>query len=53
MMLSLIESGFTVNYEPRYISGNYEGCILCGDSNKIKICCKQRTKKQKEGIGNA
>ena len=47
MMLSLIESGFTVNYEPRYISGNYEGCILCGDSNKIKICCKQRTKKQK------
>ena len=53
MMLSLIESGFTVNYEPRYISGNYEGCILCGDSNKIKICCKHRTKKQKEGIGNA
>lgn len=31
---------------------------VCGDSNKIKICCKQRTKKQrtkkqKEGIENA
>ena len=26
---------------------------VCGDSNKIKICCKQRTKKQKEEIENA
>lgn len=26
---------------------------VCGDSNKIKICCKQKTKKQKEGIENA
>lgn len=25
LMINLIEAGFTVNYEPRYISGNYEG----------------------------
>ena len=24
LMINLIEAGFTVNYEPRYISGNYE-----------------------------
>ena len=29
LMLDLIEAGFTVNYEPRYISGNYEGCFQC------------------------
>ena len=27
LMINLIEAGFTVNYEPRYISGNYEGCF--------------------------
>ena len=27
LMLDLIEAGFTVDYEPRYISGNYEGCF--------------------------
>ena len=40
----LMEAVFTVNYEPRYISGNYEGCFLCEDGNVIKICCR----KQKE-----
>ena len=44
LMINLIEAGFTVNYEPRYISGNYEGCFLCEDGNVIKICCR----KQKE-----
>ena len=44
LMINLIEAGFTVNYEPRYISGNYEGCFLCEDENVIKICCR----KQKE-----
>ena len=44
LMLELIEAGFTVDYEPRYISGNYEGCVLCEDGNVIKICCR----KQKE-----
>ena len=38
LMINLIEAGFTVNYEPRYISGNYEGCFLCEDGNVIKIC---------------
>ena len=46
LMLDLIEAGFTVNYEPRYISGNYEGCFLCEDGNVIKICCR----KQKEPV---
>ena len=44
LMINLIEAGFTVNYEPRYISGNYEGCFLGEDGNVIKICCR----KQKE-----
>ena len=44
LMLDLIEAGFTVDYEPRYISGNYEGCFLCEDGNVIKICFR----KQKE-----
>jgi len=44
LMINLIEAGFTVNYEPRYISGNYEGCFLYEDGNVIKICCR----KQKE-----
>ena len=48
MMLSLIESGFTVNYEPRYISGNYEGCILCGDSNKLKSVVNREQKNRKK-----
>ena len=42
LMLDLIEAGFTVNYEPRYISGNYEGSFLCEDGNVIKICCKKQ-----------
>ena len=53
LMINLIEAGFTVNYEPRYISGNYEGCFLCEDGNVIKICCRkpcQITKKQKEPV---
>ena len=41
LMINLIEAGFTVNYEPRYISGNYEGCFLCEDGNVIKICCRK------------
>ena len=44
LMINLIEAGFAVNYEPRYISGNYEGCFLCEAGNVIKICCR----KQKE-----
>ena len=44
LMINLIEAGYTVNYESRYISGNYEGCFLCENGNVIKICCR----KQKE-----
>ena len=43
LMINLIEAGFTVNYEPRYISGNYEGCFLCEDGNVI-------IRKQKEPV---
>ena len=42
LMINLIEAGFTVNYEPRYISGNYEGCFLGEDGNVIKICCREQ-----------
>lgn len=48
MMLSLIESGFTVNYEPRYISGNYEGCILCGIAIKLKSVVNREQKNRKK-----
>ncbi|WP_283682284.1 hypothetical protein [Parablautia sp. Marseille-Q6255] len=41
LMIDLMEAGFTVNYEPSYIEGNYEGCFLYGDENAIKICCKE------------
>ena len=44
LMLDLIEAGFTVDYEPRYISGNYEGCFLCEDGNVIKICFREQKK---------
>ena len=46
LMLNLMEAGFTVNYEPRYISGNYEGSFLCEDGNVIKICCKKVKEKE-------
>ena len=40
LVITLIEAGFIVNYEPRYTSEYYEGCFLYGDENAIKICCK-------------
>ncbi len=46
-MLTLIETGFIVNYEPRYTSENYEGCFLCGDENAIKVCYKESNNKKK------
>ena len=39
LVITLIEAGFIVNYEPRYTSEYYEGCFLYGDENAIKICC--------------
>lgn len=42
LMITLIDAGFIVNYEPRYTSGNYEGCFLYDDKNAIKICCKEQ-----------
>lgn len=41
LMLSLMDAGFSVNYEPCYNDANYEGCFLCEDENVIKICCKE------------
>lgn len=50
LMITLAEAGFIVNYEPRYISGNYEGCFLCNSENAIRICCivKEKSKKGNE-----
>ena len=48
LMLDLIEAGFTVDYEPRHISGNYEGCFLCEDGNVIKICYRKQKKQKKK-----
>ena len=42
LMLDLIEAGFTVDYEPRHILRNYEGCFLCEDGNVIKICYRKQ-----------
>lgn len=44
LMLALADAGFIVNYEPRYVSGNYECCFLCGSENIIRICCKLQKK---------
>lgn len=41
LMLELMEAGFIVNYEPRRVSDYYEGCVLCGEENAIKVCCKE------------
>lgn len=42
LMITLIDAGFIVNYEPRYISDRYEGCFLYDDKNVIKICYKSQ-----------
>ena len=42
LMITLIDAGFIVNYEPRYISDRYEGCFLYDDKNVIKICYKSK-----------
>ena len=47
LMITLADAGFIVNYEPRYISGNYEGCFLYGSESAIKICCKAQVKSRK------
>lgn len=47
LMITLAEAGFTVNYEPRYISGNYEACFLCSSGNAITIFCKVKEKSKK------
>lgn len=46
LMINLTDAGFIVNYEPRYISENYEGCFLCGEENVIKVCCREHEKKK-------
>ena len=46
LMITLTDAGFIVNYEPRYISENYEGCFLCGGQNVIKVCCREYEKKK-------
>lgn len=48
LMIDLTEAGFTVDYEPRHISGNYEGCFLCEDGNVIKICYRKQKKQKKK-----
>lgn len=47
LMITLADAGVIVNYEPRYISGNYEGCFLYGSESAIKICCKAQVKSKK------
>lgn len=47
LMITLADAGFIVNYEPRYTSGNYEGCFLYGSESVIKICCKAQVKRKK------
>ena len=42
LMIALMDAGFIVNYEPCYISENYEGCFLYDDKNVITICCKSQ-----------
>lgn len=44
LMISLMDAGFTVDYEPRNKAGNYEGCFLCGDRTVIKICFREQKK---------
>lgn len=47
LMIDLAEAGFIVNYEPHYVSGNYEGCFLYDEKNAIKICCKPQKKRER------
>lgn len=47
LMITLADAGFIVNYEPRYISGNYEGCFLYDSESAIKICGKAQVKSRK------
>lgn len=47
LMIILADAGFIVNCEPRYVSGNYEGCFLSGSENAIRICCKVKEKSKK------
>ena len=42
LMMTLMDAGFIVNYEPCYISECYEGCFLYDDKNVIKICYKSQ-----------
>ena len=42
LMITLMDAGFIVNYEPCYISESYEGCFLYDDKNAIKICYKSQ-----------
>ena len=42
LMIALMDAGFFVNYEPCYISENYEGCFLYDDKNVITICYKSQ-----------
>ena len=42
LMMTLMDAGFVVNYEPCYISECYEGCFLYDDKNVIKICYKSQ-----------
>ena len=42
LMITLMDAGFIVNYEPHYIAECYEGCFLYDDKNVIKICYKSR-----------
>ncbi len=47
LMLTLIEAGFIVNYEPRHTFENYEGCFLCSDEIAIKVCYREQKSKKK------
>lgn len=47
LMIDLAEAGLIVNYEPHYVSGNYEGCFLYDEKNAIKICCKPQKKRER------
>ena len=48
MMLSLIESGFTVNYEPRYISGIMKDVFFAGIAIKLNSVVNIEQKNRKK-----
>lgn len=40
LTLSMMEAGFLINYEPKYVAQEYEGCFLCGEECDVVIRLK-------------